>query len=342
MGTNPGRKRLRRIQLGLESVRGTAVAATTRWRGMGEMLSDDRTIEEIEEEIGLIDGADRTLTTALLGKITLADTPLCAEQLPYLLAMAWNGPVTGVADGVGSGRVYTTPIPFDATNSPNVTNARTYTVEAGDDRAVERMPYTLATKISIKAQAGKAAQMGGELAGRFVEPHAGGFAAASIPAVGDMAASAGLVYLDAIGGTFGTTLVSGTILNFEFEAEVRWQPVYSLWGQLYPEFFKYVGHSITGKLSFEHDTIGVDARADFRAETARLLRVDLRGPTLASAGTFTHRTVRLDLPIKYTANPPLEDQDGNDIVSLSYRSRYNVTQATAGQIVCVNELASLP
>lgn len=309
---------------------------------MGEMLEDARTIEETEEMVGLIDGADRTLTTAQLGKINLADTPLTSEQFPYLPAMAWNGPVTGVADGGGSGRVYTTTIPFDATNSPNVTGVRSYTVEAGDDRAVERMPYTLCTKISVKAQAGKAAQMGGSLVGRFVEPYATGFAAAAIPAVSEMAASAALVYLDPIGGTFGGTLVSGTVLSFEFEAEIKWQAVNSLWGQLYPEFFKYVGHTITGKLVFEHDTIGVDARVDWRAETARRLRVDLRGTNLASAGTFTRRTVRFDLPIKYTANPPLADQDGNDIVSLSYRSRYNTTAATAGSIVCVNELATLP
>jgi hypothetical protein len=306
------------------------------------MLEDARTIEDIEEEIGLIDGADRTLAVADLGKISLAETPLCAEQFPYLLAMAWNGPTTGVADGAGSGRLYTTTVPFDATNSPNVTTVKTYTIEAGDDRAVERMPYTLCTKFGIKAEAGKAAQMSGELTGRYVEPYATGFAAAAIPVVGDMASSAGLVYLDAIGAAFGTTLVSGTILNFELEVELMYQPVYSLWGQIYPEFFKYTGHKITGTITFEHDTIGVDARVDFRANTPRKLRVDLRGPTLASAGTFTRRTVRIDLPIKYTENPPLEDQDGNDIVSMSFRSRYNVTAATAGSIVCVNELATLP
>src|SRR5262249_23481317 len=96
-----GIKRLRRIQLGKESTGGTAVAATTPWRGGAGMLDDQRKIEEIEEWMGVIDGADRTSVVQLLGMLTLDDTPATAEQFQYFPVMAFGGSVTGSADGAG-------------------------------------------------------------------------------------------------------------------------------------------------------------------------------------------------------------------------------------------------
>ena len=88
-----GIKRLQRIQWVKEVTPGTPVAtATTRWRGAGAMLDDQRKIEEIEEWMGIIDGADRTAVVQLLGMLELAETPLTADQLQYLMVMGMGGP----------------------------------------------------------------------------------------------------------------------------------------------------------------------------------------------------------------------------------------------------------
>src|SRR3982751_3645505 len=103
-----GIQRLQRIQFGKETVAGTAVAATTRWRGAGAMLDDQRKVEEIEEMMGIIDGADRTAVVQLLGMLALSDTPLTSDQLQYLMVMGMGGPTTGSADGAGSDKIYVT------------------------------------------------------------------------------------------------------------------------------------------------------------------------------------------------------------------------------------------
>lgn len=337
-----GVKRLQRIQWGKEVTPGTAVAETTRWRGAGNMLDDQRKVEEIEEMMGIIEGADRTAIVQLLGMLQLAETPATAEQFQYLLTMALGGPVAGAADGAGSDLIYTTNIP--TTGQPT---AAPYTVVAGDNFETERMEYTVCTKLSLKGAMGQTARMSGTLMGRQVSYYVTGFAAAAIPAVSELPVQQGKVYLDAIGGTYGTTQVSDLLIGFQVDIETRWIPVFTMTGNLYYSYPSYAGHKITGSLSFLHNTGAGGAaaaqKALFRSQTPQLLRLDLIGQAVASPGTaYSNNHIIVDLPIKYLNPGPLADDQGNDKVDLKFRSRYNTTAGNAGKFVVVNELAALP
>src|SRR4051794_32121280 len=128
----PGIKKLQRIQAGFEATPGTAVVATSRWRGMGTTLEDKRKLEIIDELIGIMGGADRTIITQNLGGLALSATPATPEQCQYLFVWGMAGPKTGVADGVGTGKVYTNTIPTTATPTPTPG-----TFETGDNREQE-------------------------------------------------------------------------------------------------------------------------------------------------------------------------------------------------------------
>jgi hypothetical protein len=159
-----GIKRLNRIQFGKETTAGTTVAATTRWRGAGNMLDDQRKIEEIDEFIGILGGgADRDAVVQLLGMVDLAEVPATPEQFQYMLAMGLGGPTTGSADGAGSDKIYTTNLP--TTTVPTLVP---YSVEGGDNSEVEVMEYTVCKKISLKGAMGQTARMAGSLMGRQV------------------------------------------------------------------------------------------------------------------------------------------------------------------------------
>jgi len=338
-----GVKRLQRIQWGKEVTPGTAVAETTRWRGMGAMLDDQRKIEEIEELMGIIEGADRTAVTQLLAAIALADTPATPEQFQFLAAMGFGGPVTGAADGVGTDFIYTTNIPTTA--QPTGVN---YTVVGGDNFETERMEYSACTKISLKGAMGQTAKMSGTLLGRQDSYYVTGFAAgATIPAVSELPVQQGKLYLDAIGGAYGTTQISNSILGFQIDIEIKWVPTFTMTGNLYFSSFSYAGHKITGTLSFLHNTGAGGAasaqKALWRAQTPQLLRIDLIGDAVGTGGTtYSNKRIIVDLPIKYTAVGALGDQDGNDKYDFKFRSRYNTTAGNAGKFVIVNELATLP
>ncbi len=339
-----GIKRLRRIQLGKEVTPGTAVATTTRWRGGASMLDDQRKIEEIEEWIGIIDGADRTAVVQLLGMLALDEVPATAEQFQYLPVLAFGGSVTGSADGSGTDKIYTTNIPTTAKPT-----AVPYTIQGGDDFEVEQMEYTVCTKLSLKWAMGQTLRMSGTLMGRQVARLGTGFSAgASIPSVGagEFPAQRGKIYLDAIGGTYGTTQISNLLIAGQVDFEVYWQPVFTMDGNLYYSYPSYRGHKVSGQLSYLHDT-GADGNTgemvDFRAQTPELLRLDFSGDAVATPGTtYSTRKIIVDLPIKYLNPGPLGEDNGNDIRVMKFRSRYNTTAGNAGKFIVVNELASLP
>lgn len=336
-----GINRLNRLQWVREVTPGTPVGtATTRWRGAGSMLDDQRRIEEIDEWMGIIEGADRTSVVQLLGMIALADTPLTAEQVQYLMVMGMGGPTTGAADGVGTDKIYVTNIP--TTTKPTTTS---YTLQGGDDFEVEQMEYTVCTKISLKGAMGQTVKMGGSLMGRQVARLAGGFTAAAIPAVGEFPCQLGKLYMDAIGGAYGATQVSTTLLAWNVDLELKWQPTFTMDGNLYYAYPSYVGHKITGGLTYLHDTPSGGASGalfDFRNQTPKLMRIDLSGDAVATPGTlYSTKKLLIDLPIKLLNPGPVGNDSGNNMYQFKFRSRYNTTAGNAGKFTVVNENTTL-
>jgi hypothetical protein len=333
---------LSRIQLGQETVPGTHVVASTRWRGMGSALSDDRLIEEIEEQIGVIDGSNRTKIVQYLSGLEFAETPMTFEQIQYLLRMGFAGPNEGAADGVGTDFIYETPIPI--LTKPTATPL---TIETGDDFEVERSAYHVATKIKLSGAVGQTARMSATTIGREAARYAGGFTAVSIPSVDEVVVNKGKVYLDAVSGDFGTTQVANVIIGFNIDIEIAWHAQHTLDGSLDFTTAIYTGKKISGELIYLHDTAAggaTGAKSFFRAQTAKLMRILLEDEdNVATPGTtYSKKSVIIDLPIKFR-NPGIRgNSNGISTVSLPFVSKYDPTADTSGLFTVVNELATLP
>lgn len=337
-----GIKKLQKLQIGKESVAVTSVVATTVLRGVGGMLNDQRKVEEVEEIIGIIGGADRDAIVQLLTMIDIPAKPMTPEQFQYILAMALGGPVTGSADGVGTDKIYTTNLPTTA-----VPTAVTYTVEGGDNFEVEKAEYCVVTKFSIMFAVNSLAKVQFSIMGRQSTRMAGGFTAAlSLPALSELPVNKAKVYLDAIGGVYGTTQVANTIIGGQLNFTTAWVPVFTADGNLYYSYPSYTDTKVDGTLTFLHDTAAggnTGAKADFRARNPKLLRVDLVGDTVGTPGTtYSNKRIIIDLPIKYLSAPAITDQNGVDQIAFTFRSRYNTTAGNAGKFIVVNELAALP
>jgi hypothetical protein len=340
----PGSKELRKIQWGLEGTAGTATAATAIWRGPATSMVDALEVVESEEQIGIIGGADRTHIPKVGATLTVPETEATFEQLPYPFAMLYGGATTGVADGSGSsGYKYLTTIPTTAKPT-----AKTYTVETGDDFEAEEMEHAVAVSVTVSGVAGEAVKVTFDLIGRRAT-RVSFTGAISLPTVEDILASSGALYLDAIGGTIGTTAVSNQLLSFSITFEAMWVPKHTVDGQLYFTFLSFANKRITGELTFEHDTITSGSgggKADWRAQTAKLMRLQFTGSSYATAGsgtTFTAKKgLRIDLPIKWLTWSEIGDQDGNDTITATFVSKYNATAGNAGSVLITNELAALP
>ena len=158
-----GIKRLRKLQFGKETTAGTAVPATTIWRGTGT-LEDLRAPYFPDEDIGYIAPVNRVVIPFTQGQLDLDEVPATFEQLPYILAMGVDGVVTGTKDGAGDGYIYTYTFPTTAAKTP-----KTYTVEGGDNVQVEQMAYTFCESFKLSGKPKEPWMVSGKLIGNIEE-----------------------------------------------------------------------------------------------------------------------------------------------------------------------------
>jgi hypothetical protein len=86
-------------------------------------------------------------------------------------------------------------------------------------------------------------------------------------------------------------------------------------------------------MTYEHNSDAVTEKAKYRAGDTRLVRLLFEGAALTTAGTFSNKTLRVDVAGVYEDWSILEDQDGNDVVTATLRVRYSSTDALKAQAV---------
>ena len=331
----PGVKALRRIQLGREQTSGTGAAATAVWRGLGT-LEDMTEVTFPEETVGLLSGTDRAYIAKEGGKLEMEDVEATFEQLPYILEASIKAVNTGVTDTGGSGKVYTYPL---ATNAAPTIN--TYTVQGGDNLGAEVMPYGYVESFKLSGKGGEAVKVSATWMGKSVAPQA--FTAAlSLVDVEEILFSKGLLYIDTAGGTIGTTTKSQTLLGMELEVPSGWAPVYSADGSINYSTLKNVGATPSLKLTFEHDASSIAQKAAWKAGSRQKIRLQFSGTALTTAGTFTYKTLRIDGAGKREKFDKIGEQDGNDIVTGTFRYRPTGAGADFLTLAVVNQVTVLP
>jgi hypothetical protein len=273
-----GVKSLRKVQLGRETTAGTAVAATTYWRGTGTM-QDNRETVFAEEDVGYLSGIDRTFVPKYEAEIELEGVATY-EQLPHILDAA-IGEATPAADGTGSGYVYTYTFPTTAGGT-----LQTYTIEGGDNEGAEEMEYAYVEKFTLSGAPGEAVQSTATWKGRQVTV-ASFTTTATIPTVESILFQKSLLYIDTAGGAFGGTLKSNTLIGFNLDYTTGWQAVFAGDGQLYFSFIKNAGPEALLEVTFEHDATSIAEQSAWRAETPRRLQVKIRRG--ADHGKHLHR-----------------------------------------------------
>lgn len=331
----PGVKALRKIQIGQETTAGTAVVATTIWRGEG-VLTDERTIEFPAEDIGLYASAGRAYIPQIGATLSLDETPATFEQLVYVLSGAISKVTTGVTDTAGSGKIWTYTVA--STAPPTV---QTYTIEMGDDQRVDEMEYAYVEKLTLSGAKGEAVMMAADWRGRQATD-TDFTGSVAIPTVEEILFSKGKLYIDPT--TIGSTQKTATWLGFNLEIPSGWKAVWTGDGNLYFTQMVYKGtreDEITGELTLEHDATAEAEITAARAGTLRLVRLLFNGTALTTAATYTYKTLKIDMAIKYTEIPALEDEDEDDVVTLPFKVVYSSTAALFAQITVVNQLATL-
>lgn len=333
--------KLRRIQFGKETTPGTLVVATALMRWNGAILSEPRDTEVVPEQVGRFGGdVARSLQPKPAPKIAVAETMLNPEQVPYLLAMMYGGPVTGTADGTASsGYKYATSIPVTSA----VTNTA-YSAEVGGQGFRETLTYCKCRKVSIKGSSGKPWTMTAELIGSTTAALSS-YASVTAPTVNDLLFNLSKFYFDAPSAGMGTTQLAG-VLGLELTYEGLWEPEYTGDGTLNWTAVTFTDYKITGKITILGAARSSGFGSAYYAKVQRFLRVDMLGAAYATPGTGTTLAgvggIRNDLAIVFTDEPEQGDENGIATFSAPFEAGYHPTLGNAGAITACNEVSALP
>lgn len=334
----PGIKSLRKIQMGFETTPGTAVPATSIWRGFGTP-QDDREVVFVDEDIGLIgvSPALRSHVPMIAASLALEAVEATFEQLPYLGCWGIDGDKTGTIDDTGTDYIFTYAAPTTAPNTIEVS-----TIEGGDDQQAEEAAYAFAERIGITGVPKEALKMSADLVLREWAPDT--FTPAlAIPAVEDILFQKSKLYIDDSAGTIGTTEKSSTLLGMNLDWITGLVPVFTGDGDLFFNFHKLDGkkEAITLKITFEHDATAVAEIAKWRNQDIRLLRLEFLGSALETAGTeFQTLALRIDLAGKWERFSKIGEQDGNDIVEGDFVAGYSSVDSLKAELIVANEIST--
>ena len=330
-----GIKALRKLQLGRETTPGMAIPATTIWNGSG-LLDDQRKIVYPMEDVGLLVPPNRSYTAQLAAALAMENVEATFEQLLHIFEAGIKLVGTGVADAGGTGKIYDYPFPEAMANT-----VKTYTIEGGDNIEAEEMEYAFVEDFTLSGKGGEAIMMSANWKGRqvIVSDFTGSL---SIVTVEEILFSKGKLYIDPVSGNYGTTLKSSTFLDMSLKVKTGWTPVFAADGALYFTFIKGVRPEISLDITFEHDSISTAEKVFWRAGTPRLIQMKFEGSALGTPGTYTYKTLIINLAGKWTKFTKIGERDGNDIITGTFVAGYDPTKADVGNIIVVNLLATIP
>ena len=334
---------LEKTLIGVEaSAGGSTDAPTTHWRGMGK-IKDRREIVRPPERVGKIGGTTRTYIPRTGGEVPL-DGDATFEQLPYI----FNSGIylaTATTD-TGSGYIYSWTVQAASSDPLATTDLATLVVESGDNNEAERARFCFTREFTLTGGQGA-----GMTVAAVLESQAP--STATFTVVGDtdfdnpaetILFSKVALYIDDSTGTIGTTQVSETILDFSLKHTTGWVAKPARDGRLDFSGIKHIDDEIMLDVTFEHNTDAATAKANWRAETEKAIRIQWTGTSLSSAGAYSTKTFRVDLYGKWLTfgAEGLEEQDGDNVYKGTFFVGWSANADAKASYLLVNEVATLP
>ena len=289
----------RRIQIGKETTKGTAVAADKVLVGRLQ-ATPTRTLHmpEDEERNSLALLHRRTVTSE--ESRLVFNGSLNFEQVIHFLAMGIKGGVmsdtpTGATDA------------RDWTFVPNLSSANnqdSYTVEYGDNQQEYYFSHVMAEQLEFTYAMGEVVSFSANLFGNY--PTLGNFTSGlSAPICEDAVANKTSFYVDNSWAGLGTTKKAGTLANASIRIPTGLAPVRLADGSL--DFSRVVEgkRAAEVELTFLHNAEGERQFQNWADGDLAFVRLETEGSEIEAG---FKKTFRIDLALRYTDSPQLFDE----------------------------------
>ena len=312
-------------QIGLETTPGTAVAATRKIYGTGEMtkVAPQRAVEE---DRGSYDARFVHLP-AVIEAAASFEAQLYTQQLIELLQMAIEAGVTGVQQGITTAYLWTW-VPGDTLKSA--------TLEYFDGQKAWEMPYGMADSLRIWGAITGDCRMAVEMLGKDKE------ATTMTPALPDptvtpIAGWEAKLYMDAFGGTPGTTAKDGLMIDYDVKIVNGLARLYTAANTNLIDAITRGKRLLDAGFTFEFNTDAETEYTNFLTPTKRLIRLELGNNTVIE-DTYKHY-VTIDIPGIWTGAVVGEDEN-TCTIKMDCENEYDPTNTFAYQVRVMTARAS--
>lgn len=328
-----GTKPFFKFQAGIESTPGTAVAATRLQPIVsGNMVEHAERTYIAEERQSLIKNY-RAVATKQYVELTGIEVAPTFEDLAWWLQFFAKGGVAGVVEDTTAYRYTFTPT---ATSD----DLKTATIEYGDNTQAYETEFCVGSRMELTLARNAPASMSVDFMGKqATETTFTG--SLSNRVTEDINGALAAVYIDANGGTIGSTLVTN-VLDVKIGLETMQTQFWALNGSLAPvDVYRSAPRSATVEMTmaFTNKTEYAAFKANFNGDDPRLIRVKVEGSQVGAASQ--KKLAQFDL---YTvwAEAPFGEQDGLRVIQLSGETIYYPTATADWNFQVVNGLATLP
>lgn len=302
-----GQTRLQRIQVGLETTPGTAVATAKLLTGILGQIEDTSAfaLVNIDYQTGLLTGNNSGSPVFMNDYAAVAlDGDFTFENAAYLLNAGWQAVPGLTAATAGSGMYFDFGSPTTAANT-----IKTMTIQTGDNTEQIKGNYGFVTDFSLKGTANETVKYSGNVMLRAASAVTTGFDAATAIAGTPMQANLFKLYIDAASATAGTTQISATLREFSLNVTNGYHAKQFMDGTA-----SYTSHGQDRPAASLDVVLELNAQAnlirqDFKARNMKRLRLLINSAATSNPAFYT------DLAGYWSKMQKIGDNNGNSVLA---------------------------
>lgn len=319
---------LQMVQVGTESTWGTAVTPTAKLTGVEAItLESTGSARMLSELRGALTPAYTAARGQVAGKGTMNGFQTYEDICFFLESMFGTATPSGAGPYVRTGEA---PLTSIAAN-------RKLTLVTGQGTDVYKLAGAICSKLVLSGKTGEEWKFNAEFIGK--SKSTGTLAALTDRAVAAVDGSTTLVYIDAWGGTIGTTAITALATSFELSLDAG-TIVRNYLGALEPGRYrqtKWDPGSNTLKMSLEFDATSkayLDGFLTYSAVQQHQIRL--------KATTGANAIVQFDFAGTLTEEPKENNEDDVITLDLTWAGTYNSGLANWFKYSVTNQVAVLP
>lgn len=317
------------VQIGVETVPGTAVAANKRLQSIGiepSVSVDMDTFRPSGQKYAAITTLGKEWTEApISGRASYT-------ELVYLLSSVVNTAVITTPAGGTTSREWVFTSSSTADDTP-----KTFTIEHGSGVRADKFAYGLITELGMTFNR-DAIEVSGSLLGRAITDNIVMTASPTVIDLVPIIPTEVTVYLDDTAAGLGTTKLTRAI-SADFNLGSRFGPVWVL-DAANPSFVTHIETEpdLTCNLLVQADAQGMGLLNNLRNGTSKFMRIEAIG---AEIETGIDYQFTLDMAVKVADSGGFEDADGVYAIEFNFVGVHDGTWGKAFQVTVVNELTAL-